>query len=104
MSEFNEDVYVEEENPVLHLELDDGSIMDCAVICLFEVEGQDYIALVSIEDLESDKEESALLIYRYITSPDDEDVFSLDNIESDEEYQMVTDVLDAILEEEAEEE
>lgn len=103
MSEFNEDTYVEEENPVLHLELDDGSIMDCAVISLFEVEGQEYIALVSIEDLESDEEETALLIYRYITSSDDEDTFRLDNIESDEEYQMVTEVLDAILEEEAEE-
>ncbi|MCI5623795.1 MULTISPECIES: DUF1292 domain-containing protein [Anaerostipes] len=103
MSEFEEDVYVEEENPILHLELEDGSILDCAVISLFEVDGQDYIALVSIEDLESDEEESALLIYRYITSPDDEDSFSLDNIDSDEEYQMVTDALDAILDEEDEE-
>ena len=103
MSEFEEDVYVEEENPILHLELEDGSIFDCAVISLFEVDGQDYIALVSIEDLESDEEESALLIYRYITSPDDEDSFSLDNIDSDEEYQMVTDALDAILDEEDEE-
>lgn len=103
MSEFEEDVFVEEEQPVLHLELDDGSFLDCAVISLFEVEGKDYIALVSLEDLESDEEESALLLYRYVESPEDES-FTLDNIEDDEEYELVTSVLDEILEEEANEE
>lgn len=103
MSEFEEDVFVEEETPVLHLELEDGAVLDCAVISLFEVEGQDYIALVSLDDLESEDEESALLLYRYITSPDEES-FSLDNIEDDDEYELVTSVLDEILEEEAQEE
>lgn len=104
MSNFEEDVIIEEESPVLHLELEDGSIMDCAVISLFEAEEQEYIALVSLEDLESEKEESTLLLYRYLQDPEDEDAFRLDNIESDEEYEMVTSVLDAILEKEAEEE
>ena len=103
MNEFEEDVVVEEENPVLHLELEDGSNMDCAVITLFEVDGQDYIALVALEELESDKEESELMIYRYVTSEEDEDVFSLDNIESDEEFEKVTAALDEILEEDDEE-
>ena len=69
MSEFNEqDNIIEEETPVLHLELEDGTEQDCAVIALFSVEelnDQEYIALVSIEDLESEDEESALLLYRY---------------------------------------
>ena len=56
MSEFNEqDNIIEEETPVLHLELEDGTEQDCAVIALFSVEelnDQEYIALVSIEDLE----------------------------------------------------
>lgn len=102
MSEFEEDVVVEEENPVLHLELEDGTNVDCAVIALFEVDGQDYIALVSVEELESDNEESALLIYRYVAS-EDEESFSLDNIESDEEFEKVTAALDEIMEEEDEE-
>ncbi len=101
MSEFEEDVVVEEENPVLHLELEDGTNVDCAVIALFEVDGQDYIALVSVEELESDNEESALLIYRYVAS-EDEESFSLDNIESDEEFEKVTAALDEIMEEEDE--
>ena len=58
MSEFNEvDNIIEEETPVLHLELEDGTEQDCAVIALFSVEeldDQEYIALITVEDLESD--------------------------------------------------
>ena len=104
MSEFNEqDNIIEEETPVLHLELEDGTEHDCAVIALFSVEelnDQEYIALVSVEDLESEDEESALLLYRYNEDSEDPDTFSLDNIETDEEYETVTAVLDEILEDE----
>ena len=104
MSEFNEqDNIIEEETPVLHLELEDGTEQDCAVIALFSVEelnDQEYIALVSIEDLESEDEESALLLYRYNEDSEDPDTFSLDNIDTDEEYETVTAVLDEILEDE----
>jgi uncharacterized protein YrzB (UPF0473 family) len=90
MSEFNEnDNIIEEETPVLHLELEDGTEQDCAVIALF-----------SVEDLESDDEEGALLLYRYNEDPEDPDTFSLDNIETDEEYEIVTSILDEILEDE----
>ena len=101
MSEFNEvDNIIEEETPVLHLELEDGTEQDCAVIALFSVEeldDQEYIALITVEDLESDDEEGALLLYRYNEDPE---AFSLDNIETDEEYETVTAVLDEILEDE----
>ena len=74
-----------------------------AVIALFSVEeldDQEYIALITVEDLESDDEEGALLLYRYNEDPEDPDTFSLDNIETDEEYETVTAVLDEILEDE----
>ena len=104
MSEFNEvDNIIEEETPVLHLELEDGTEQDCAVIALFSVEeldDQEYIALITVEDLESDDEEGALLLYRYNEDPEDPDTFSLDNIETDEEYETVTAVLAEILEDE----
>ena len=74
MSEFNEvDNIIEEETPVLHLELEDGTEQDCAVIALFSVEeldDQEYIALITVEDLESDDEEGALLLYRYNEDPE----------------------------------
>ena len=98
MSEFNEvDNIIEEETPVLHLELEDGTEQDCAVIALFSVEeldDQEYIALITVD------EEGALLLYRYNEDPEDPDTFSLDNIETDEEYETVTAVLDEILEDE----
>ena len=50
--------------------------------------------------LESEDEESALLLYRYNEDSEDPDTFSLDNIETDEEYETVTAVLDEILEDE----
>ena len=54
MSEFNEvDNIIEEETPVLHLELEDGTEQDCAVIALFSVEeldDQEYIALITVEE------------------------------------------------------
>ena len=34
----------EEENPIIHLEMEDGVQLDCAVICIFGIEEQDYIA------------------------------------------------------------
>ena len=83
----------EEENPIIHLEMEDGVQLDCAVIC---------IALVPVKDLENDEEESELLLYRYEELPDDE--VQLDNIEDDEEYEMVSAAFDAILEEEDDEE
>ena len=55
MSEFNEvDNIIEEETPVLHLELEDGTEQDCAVIALFSVEeldDQEYIAVMTKKGL-----------------------------------------------------
>ena len=98
MSEF-EDNIIEEDNPVLHLELKDGTVMDCAVVAIFEAGPQTYIALIPVEELDSEEEETALLLYRYVVSPEDEESFDLENIEDDEEYKLVTDTLDEILEE-----
>ena len=92
----------EEENPIIHLEMEDGVQLDCAVICIFGIEEQDYIALVPVKDLETDEEESELLLYRYEELPDDE--VQLDNIEDDEEYEMVSAAFDAILDDEDDEE
>ena len=52
MSEFNEvDNIIEEETPVLHLELEDGTEQDCAVIALFSVEELDEL-LTLANDIE----------------------------------------------------
>ena len=65
---------------VIYLELEDGTEQDCAVIALFSVEeldDQEYIALITVEDLESDDEEGALLLYRYNEDPEDPDIIEV---------------------------
>ncbi len=80
----------EEELPemTVTLDLDDGTTVDCAILTILEVEGQDYIALLPIDD----EEEGEVYLYRYLESDDGEP--SLDNILDDEEYDKVADAFD----------
>ena len=96
MSEFNKDMELnEDEELFVTLELDDGQELECQVIMIFEVEEQDYIALLPTEGEEYENGE--VYLYRYA---EDEGNPSLDNIESEEEYEMVADAFDEILDEE----
>lgn len=76
---------------VLTLTLDDDTTLECEVIGIFETEGQDYIALIPVED----DEESEVYIYRY--SEDAEGNPVLDNIESDEEFEKAGAAFDELL-------
>lgn len=86
------------EAPVIHLTLEDDTELECAVIAVFQVENYeyDYAALLPTEDLED--EDGELFLYRY-KEINDEDV-ELTNIESDEEFEAVSDAFDALLDEE----
>lgn len=77
---------------VITLTLDDDSTIECEVIGIFEVEEREYIALVPVSDEESD-----VLIYRY--SEDAEGNPVLDNIETDEEFEIVGEAFDELLDE-----
>jgi uncharacterized protein YrzB (UPF0473 family) len=77
---------------VITLTLDDDSTIECEVIGIFEVEEREYIALVPVSDEESD-----VLIYRY--SEDAEGNPVLDNIETDEEFDIVGEAFDELLDE-----
>ena len=76
------------------LELEDGTEVETQVITIFEVEGQDYIVLIPEDQVES--EEGEVYIYRYFESDDGEP--GLDNIETKEEFDMVSEVFDQIVE------
>ena len=76
------------------LELEDGTEVETQVITIFEVEGQDYIVLIPEDQVES--EEGEVYIYRYFESDDGEP--GLDNIETQEEFDMVSEVFDQIVE------
>lgn len=72
------------------LSLDDGTEVECAVIRTFPAGDKNYIALLPIADI--DEDESEVYLYRYSINSDNEPV--LENIESDEEYEIVSDTFD----------
>lgn len=77
------------------LTLDDDTEVECIVITIFEADGKDYIALLPIDD--ENEDEGEVYLYRY--SEDAEGNPILDNIESDEEYEVVADRFDEWLDE-----
>lgn len=77
------------EEQMMTLVLEDDSELHCHVIGVFDALDRQYIALVPEDDDEA-------LIYRYNES-DNEEGFELENIDSDEEFESVEDVLFELL-------
>ena len=86
----NTDYNNNSEYSTVTLSLDDGSEVECAVIRTFPAGDKNYIALLPISDI--DQDESEVYLYRYSINSDNEPV--LENIESDEEYEIVSDAFD----------
>lgn len=78
------------------LTLDDGSELECAVLCIFPVEDKDYIALVPVEN--EDSEDGEIFLYQFIEHEDEE--IELLNIEDDEEFEAVSDAFDELMDSE----
>lgn len=80
----HEHTHEQEEYDTIILTLDDDTELECIVLDVFEVDEQAYIALVSIE-------EEQVLIYRYHEVEDgEEDEFTLDTIDDEEEFELVS--------------
>ena len=77
------------------LTLDDGSTLECVVLTIFEAtNGLEYIAVMPESEEDEDGE---VYLYRYGETEDGQP--DLKNIESDEEYEIVADAFDEILDE-----
>lgn len=78
------------------LTLDDGREIACAVLTIFPAgpENREYIALMPES---AEEEEGKVYLYRYSETEDGNP--NLTNIEADEEYEIVSDVFDEILDE-----
>lgn len=87
-----DDVENEEEMTVT-LTLDDGSELECVVLTIFPAGERDYIALLPMESQE--EEEGEVYLYRYSEGEDGQP--NLENIEDDEEYEIVADAFDEML-------
>lgn len=79
------------------LTLDDGSEAECSILTIFDVQDQDYIVLIPLEEDGSENPEGEVFIYRYFE--DEEGNPSLENIESEEEYEIAADRFDELLDE-----
>ena len=89
----NEEMDLEQEEMTVTLTLDDGSEVECVVLTIFEAGDRDYIALLPTEGAEAD--EGEVYLYRYTEDADGNP--SLDNIEDDDEYEVVADAFDELL-------
>ena len=92
----------EDDDVVVTLNLDDGNEVTCEILTIFDLGDQDYIVLLPLDDNGEPNEDGEVFIYRY--SEDETGAPSLDNIESDEEYEAVSRRFDEVYGEDLEEE
>ena len=85
----------ENEEMTVTLTLDDGTDLECVVLTIFEAGGNDYIALLPLDG--NEYEDGEVFLYRYKENADGTP--ELDNIISDEEYEIVADAFDELLDE-----
>ena len=81
------------EEMTVTLTLDDGKELECVVLTIFPAGDKEYIALLPMEDEEA--EEGEVYLYRY--TEDEDGLPNLENIEDDEEYDIVADAFDELL-------
>lgn len=91
----SEEFNYEQEEQLITLTMDDDTEIECIVISIFEVKGQDYIALLPVEEAMSE-EDGEVFLYRYNETNGELD---LQNIENDDEYESVADAFSMIIEE-----
>lgn len=90
----NENMNQNEEVLTVELTFDNDETLECAVVCIYEAEDKEYIALIPVD--QEEEEEPEVLIYRYIETEDGGSV--MENIEDDAEYEMAADAFDAWVE------
>ena len=88
----NEDEIFDPQEMFVTLDLDDGSQLECQILTIFDVDNQNYIALVPVDN------DDEVIFYRYFE--DEEGNPSLENIDQDDEFDAVSDRFDELLDEE----
>ncbi len=83
----------EVEETTVTLTLDDDTTLECIVINIFQAGDKEYIALLPMEGEAA--EDGEVYLYRY--SEDEDGQPNLENIEDDEEFEIVSDAFDEML-------
>lgn len=95
----NEKDYNDEEMTV-EIELDNGEVVNCAVVTILTVNEKDYIALLPLDE-NDESEEGEVWFYGYKEDEDDPNIEpELIYIEDDDEYEAVADAFEEFLDNE----
>lgn len=89
----NEENMEEQEEMTVTLTLDDGTELECVVLTIFPAGEREYIALLPMQGAEA--EEGEVYLYRYTETEDGQP--DLENIGDDDEYEIVADAFDELL-------
>lgn len=87
----------DDEEMTVELELEDGQIVNCAVITILTVDKKDYIALLPIDE-NGNNDDGEVWFYQYEENENDpHEEPKLTYIDDDEEYDNVADAFDEYL-------
>ena len=78
------------------LDTEDGEIV-CRILTIFDVDDQDYIALMPLDEKGNDNAEGAVYLYRY--AEDENGMPSVEYIADEDEYEAAADRYDELLDE-----
>ena len=82
------------EGVTVTLTLDDDRTVACAIVGIFDAGNKEYIALLPLDE-NGQNEDGEVYLYRYTIDSNGQP--KLDNIESDEEYEIASDAFDELL-------
>lgn len=80
---------VQDEAAIITLEFDDGEVIECEEMGIFDYDGKDYIALIPLDGSDD--------VYIYGYNEVGEDEFELVDIEDDELFAKVVEEFDTIM-------
>ena len=85
----------DDDQATVTIKLDDGSEIECVVLTIFEAgnDGQEYVAVMP----EGEDDDTEVFFYRYYEENGEP---KIDNIVSDDEFEIVSEAFDEILDEE----
>ena len=95
-NEKNDGYNYDAEEMTVTLELDDGPV-ECAITSIFNMDGQDYIALLPIDE-NGENESGENWIYRYYEDENDSNAEpKIEYISDDDEYDRAAEVFNAYI-------
>lgn len=87
----------DDEEMTVELTLDDGQIVNCAIITILTVDQKDYIALLPLDE-DGNNDDGEVWFYRYVEDENDPNAEpELSYIDDDDEYENVADAFDEYL-------